>query len=143
MTPKTKEKPVNAPNPEKSIFKGKYYYGTGSRKTSIARVRIFSGSGKIMINNNLVENKNQLFLDPFVKTGNVNKFDISVKIVGGGINSREDAIRHGISRALVEYDSKLKQTLRKEGFLTRDPREKERKKPGLKRARRAPQWQKR
>jgi len=121
----------------------KYFYGTGSRKSAIARVRIYPGKGKITINSKEITKPEAIYLAPFIVTGNVDKFDVSVIVRGGGVSSQKEAIRHGISRALVEYNKDLKQILRKSGYLTRDPREKERKKPGLKRARRAPQWQKR
>lgn len=123
--------------------KAKYYYGTGSRKTAVARTRIYLGNGKVKINDKELNNPSEIFLEPLKITGLTNKFDLSVKVRGGGRSSQLEAIRHGISRALLEYNNELKLTLRKAGFLTRDPREKERKKPGLKRARRAPQWQKR
>lgn len=126
----------------------KYYEGIGRRKTSIARARLMAGEGKVTINDKSYEipkngDLNYIWWEPLVLTATNGKFDLSVKLSGGGVNSGIDAIRLGISRALVEYDQKFKSILRKSGFLTRDPRAKERKKPGLKRARRAPQWQKR
>lgn len=126
-----------------TTFKGKYFYGTGSRKTAIARVRIYPGKGMLVINGKQVKEINEDIAGPLSLVGQNGKFDISVVVCGGGKNSQKDAIIHGISRALLEYNNELKSTLRKAGLLTRDPREKERKKPGLKRARRAPQWQKR
>ena len=123
--------------------KSQYYYGTGSRKTAIARVRIFTGKGKVTINDKDIAKTDPIYLEPLVITGLINKFDISVKVRGGGVISQIEAIRHGVARAIVEFNKEYKPTLRKAGFMTRDPRKKERKKPGLKRARRAPQWQKR
>lgn len=119
----------------------KYYYGTGSRKRAVARVRLYEGNGKIYINEKEIINEN--IITPLKICGLQKKFDLIVKVRGGGFSSQPEAIKHGIARALVNYDKNLKPTLRKMGYLTRDPREKERKKPGLKRARRAPQWQKR
>ena len=121
----------------------RYFYGTGSRKTACARVRIYSGKGTVSINGKNVEKVDDICIAPLVLCGLKDKFDISVKVMGGGLHSQKEAIRHGVARALVEYQKDLKQVLRKAGFITRDPREKERKKPGLKRARRAPQFSKR
>lgn len=126
-----------------SANKTKYFYATGSRKTAVARVRLYSGKGNVIINNKKIDKPDQIYMTVFELCGLKDKFDISVIVRGGGIESQKEAIRHGISRAIVVFKSELKSTLRKAGFLTRDPREKERKKPGLKRARRAPQWQKR
>lgn len=134
---------------QKDLFKGKYYNATGRRKESVAQVRLYGGKGKIIVNNKtsleyfnsdiLLEN----LLAPLKLTGTVNKFDISVVVKGGGKSGQSEAIRHGISRALLKFNKDLRPTLKKEGFLTRDPREKERKKYGLKRARKAPQYSKR
>lgn len=127
----------------------KYFYANGKRKTSIARVRLYKGSGEITINdmpmNEYVDLKSLIttITAPLVLTGTLQKFDISAKLCGGGINSQAEALRHGISRALIEADPLNKPTLRKAGFLTRDSRVKERKKYGLKRARKAPQFSKR
>lgn len=138
------KKESNISEPETTLpLKGKYYYGTGSRKRSVARVRLYDGKGLVYVNSKPVSDKNDSYLEPFTLVGKTNKFDLSIVVKGGGKISQIEAIRHGISRALVEYNDEFKSTLRKAGFLTRDPREKERKKPGLKRARRAPQWQKR
>lgn len=122
---------------------GKYFEGVGRRKRSIARVRLFQGKGKVYLNNIIKENIDQKCLSPLIATGMLDKFDVSIKVSGGGIKGQIEAIRHGISRSLVKFDEALKPSLRKAGYMTRDPREKERKKPGLKRARKAPQWQKR
>ena len=128
---------------------GKYTYATGKRKTSVARVRLYKGTGKITVNGKdvaehlpvatLVENIKK----PLVLTGNKKAFDITVLVSGGGISSQSDAIRHGVSRALVEIDENNKVVLKKNGLMTRDSRVKERKKFGLKRARKAPQFSKR
>jgi small subunit ribosomal protein S9 len=129
--------------------KGRYFYADGKRKTSIARVRLYeNGKGDIVVNNRPI---GEYFFGVLIgkinaplKLANVQKlFDITVKVTGGGISSQADAVRHGISKALLEYDPELRQAMKKAGFLTRDSRTKERKKPGLKRARRAPQWAKR
>lgn len=130
--------------------KERYYYGLGRRKESSARVRLFFGKGESTINEKKIEDyfaKNTIQInnvfEPLVMTGQRDKTYFSVKISGGGLSGQSDAIRLGLSRALLKYDEELKATLRKAGFLTRDPREKERKKYGLKRARKAPQFSKR
>lgn len=126
-----------------------YFYGTGRRKKSIARVRIVPGSGVITINNRDIddyfglETLKLIVNQPFAVTGTEGKFDIIAKVVGGGISGQAGAIRHGLSRALVQADENNKPALKAAGFLTRDPRMKERKKYGLKAARRAPQFSKR
>lgn len=120
----------------------KYFYGVGRRRTAIARVRLVPGKGALTINGNAVE-PNIVVKAPLVTAGQSDKFDIMVVVSGGGMTSQMEAIRLGVARALLAMDESLKQGLRKEGFLTRDARVKERKKPGLKRARRAPQWAKR
>lgn len=127
-----------------------YFYGTGRRKSSVARVRLYEGSGKIIINHRSIdeyfglETLKLIVNQPLVTTETSGKFDIICKVKGGGVTGQAGAIRHGISRALLEYDSdNLRQKLKKAGFLTRDPRMKERKKYGLKAARRAPQFSKR
>lgn len=127
-----------------------YYQATGRRKTATARIRLYpGGTGKIVVNGKEVENYFARASDvshlkePLAATATAEKFDVSVVVVGGGITGQSGAVRHGIARALVEADPDLRPTLRKSGFLTRDPRAKERKKPGLKRARKAPQYTKR
>ncbi len=121
----------------------------GRRKTASARVRLDTGTGTIVINGKKFEQYfpiafwQQKVVAPLEKTGKMKQFDVSVKVEGGGINSQAEAIRHGISRALVEWDEALRPVLKAEGFLTRDPRAKERKKFGLHRARRGHQWRKR
>ena len=115
------------------------FCGTGRRKTSIARVRLVSGKGVITINDILKTIAKQ----PLNVTGTEGKFDVIVKVEGGGLSGQAGAIRHGISRALVKASEDNKAALKAAGFLTRDPRMKERKKPGLKKARKAPQFSKR
>lgn len=130
--------------------KESYFYGTGRRKSSIARVRIYKGTGKVTINDRDIddyfglETLKLIVRQPLVLTGTSDKFDIVCRVAGGGVTGQAGAIRHGISRALLQYDSEnLRPKLKKAGFLTRDPRMKERKKYGLKAARRAPQFSKR
>lgn len=134
---------------EKAESKGKYYYAHGKRKTSIARVRLYKGTGKITINGKpiaeYVDIKTLIgkIKSPLTLTGNTSKFDINALITGGGVTAQADALCHGISKALVEVDPLNKTTLKKAGLMTRDSRVKERKKFGLKRARKAPQFSKR
>lgn len=131
------------------VSKGRYYYGTGRRKSAIARVRMIPGKGDIIINEKIPKDyfKSEFLIDiilsPLKLIGLEKKVDVSVLIAGGGKKTQAEAIRLGLSRALIQYKSDLRTTLKKSGFLTQDAREKERKKPGLKRARRAPQWKKR
>ena len=126
-----------------------YFYGTGRRKSSVARVRVYNGTGKITINDRDIdeyfglETLKLIVRSPLAVAGVEDKFDIVVRVVGGGISGQAGAIRHGLSRALLQYDETLRPALKKAGFLTRDPRMKERKKYGLKAARRAPQFSKR
>ncbi len=126
-----------------------YFYGTGRRKHSVARVRVYNGTGKITINGRDIddyfglETLKLLVNAPLVLTETQGKFDIVVNVVGGGCSGQAGAIRHGLSRALLQYNPELRPVLKKAGFLTRDPRMKERKKYGLKAARRAPQFSKR
>lgn len=125
------------------------YIGTGRRKKSIARVRLVPGEGKITVNKRDIENYfgletlRVIVNQPLVLTGTKEKFDVLVNVHGGGLTGQAGAIRHGIARALVKADENLRPELKKAGFLTRDPRMKERKKYGLKKARRAPQFSKR
>lgn len=124
----------------------KYYFGTGRRKTSIAQVRVYRGSGKVVdrqgkeITASLLIEESMM---PLKLVSAQNDYDVSLKLSGGGFNSQREAARLGVARALAKIDEGFKTTMKKEGLLSRDSREKERKKPGLKRARRAPQWQKR
>ena len=126
-----------------------YFYGTGRRKNSVARVRVYTGTGKITINGRDIddyfglETLKLIVRQPLVVAGAEGKFDIVVRVGGGGVSGQAGAIRHGLSRALLLYDENLRPALKKAGFLTRDPRMKERKKYGLKAARRAPQFSKR
>ena len=125
------------------------FYGTGRRKSSIARVYLVPGTGKITINKRSIdeyfglETLKVIVRQPLVATETVDKYDVLVNVHGGGYTGQAGAIRHGISRALLEVDGDLRPALKKAGFLTRDPRMKERKKYGLKAARRAPQFSKR
>ena len=116
-----------------------YFYGTGRRKHSVARVRVYQGTGKITINGRDIDDYRQ----PLALTETEGKFDIVCTLAGGGVTGQAGALRHGLSRALLQYDPELRPVLKKAGFLTRDPRMKERKKYGLKAARRAPQFSKR
>ena len=127
-----------------------YFYGTGRRKSSIARVRIYPGTGAITINKRDIDDYFGLdtlklvVRQPLDLTGNTGKFDIVCNVAGGGVSGQAGAIRHGISRALLQADAEaFRPALKKAGFLTRDPRMKERKKYGLKAARRASQFSKR
>lgn len=127
----------------------RYYYGTGRRKTSVARVRLYPGTGDIVINDKPLneyftrERDQRAVLDPLTATEMQDKFSVVVKVSGGGVTGQSEAVRHGLSRALLVADPDFRRTLRRRGYLTRDPRAKERKKPGLKRARKAPQYTKR
>ena len=130
--------------------KRKYFYGTGRRKSSVARVRVYeNGTGAITINGRDIDNYfgletlKLIVNQPFGVTGTAGKFDIIATVAGGGISGQAGAIRHGLARALVKADEANKPALKAAGFLTRDPRMKERKKYGLKGARRAPQFSKR
>ena len=126
-----------------------YFYGTGRRKKSVARVRVYAGTGKITINDRDIddyfglETLKLIVRQPLALTGTTDKFDIVCRVNGGGVTGQAGAIRHGLSRALLQYDENLRPELKKAAFLTRDPRMKERKKYGLKGARRAPQFSKR
>ena len=128
---------------------GKYYYGTGRRKSSIARVFIKPGKGIITINNKPMAEyfsrftSQMIMKQPLELTNNTSTFDIKVNVVGGGESGQAGAVRHGITRALMDYDIELKPDLSKAGYVTRDAREVERKKVGLRKARRAKQFSKR
>ena len=125
------------------------YYGTGRRKSSVARVYLVPGTGKITINKRDIdeylglETLKVIVRQPLVATETIDKFDVLVNVKGGGYTGQAGAIRHGIARALLQVDGEFRPTLKAAGFLTRDPRMKERKKYGLKAARRAPQFSKR
>ncbi len=126
-----------------------YFYGTGRRKKSVARVRIYPGSGAITINGRDIDDYfgldtlKLIINQPYGVTGTEGKFDIVANVKGGGMSGQAGAIRHGLARALLTVDENYRSALKKAGFLTRDPRMKERKKYGLKAARRAPQFSKR
>ncbi|HIY08170.1 MAG TPA: 30S ribosomal protein S9 [Firmicutes bacterium] len=126
-----------------------YFYGTGRRKHSVARVRLYAGTGKITINGRDIddyfglESLKLIVRQPMELTNTAGRFDIVCTVAGGGVTGQAGAIRHGISRALLQSGEDLRPILKKAGFLTRDPRMKERKKYGLKAARRAPQFSKR
>ena len=131
------------------MAKSASYYGTGRRKKSIARVYLVSGNGNITINKRNIddylglETLKVIVRQPLVLTETLDKFDVNVTVRGGGTTGQAGAIRHGIARALLKVDEEFRPTLKKAGYLTRDPRMKERKKYGLKKARRAPQFSKR
>jgi len=128
---------------------GNYYYGTGRRKSSVARVFLKSGSGNIVVNGKPVdlyfsrETGRMIVRQPLVLTERVANFDIMVNVAGGGETGQAGAVRHGITRALIEYDAGLKPSLKKAGLVTRDAREVERKKVGFHKARRRKQFSKR
>jgi len=161
-----KEKPVLRKTENKNLAskadkenkekKKKYYEAVGRRKTSTAIVRLFTSSPEESVEkgNLIVNNKNyteyfptielqKIVEAPFRKLKSLNRFRATVKVKGGGIKGQAEAVRHGLARALVLFDSNFRKKLKKAGYLTRDPRKKERKKFGLKKARRAPQWSKR
>nr|WP_027871814.1 30S ribosomal protein S9 [[Eubacterium] cellulosolvens] len=125
------------------------FYGTGRRKKSVARVYLVAGTGKITVNKRDIddyfglETLKTIIRQPLTATENTEKFDVLVNVHGGGLAGQAGAIRHGIARALLQADAENRPTLKAEGYLTRDPRMKERKKYGLKKARRAPQFSKR
>jgi len=127
----------------------RYHYGLGRRKSAVARVRLYPGNGNVIINGKDIEtvitrsSSRQELLRPLAVTERIGLFNVQVKVAGGGIEGWAGAIRHGIARALVVADEGNRRVLRQFGLLTRDPRVKERKKPGLKRARKAPQFTKR
>ncbi|MDP9264549.1 MAG: 30S ribosomal protein S9 [Chloroflexota bacterium] len=126
-----------------------YFQGTGRRKTSVARVRLVPGEGTVIVNGKPLEEffgrdgAPELAVQPFVVTNTARRFNVMIKVEGGGVSGQVGAISHGISRALLQVDAEHRPALRRAGLLTRDPRARERKKPGLKRARKAPQYTKR
>lgn len=127
----------------------RYYYGTGRRKTATARVRLYPGNGEFVVNDKPLaeyfprERDQREALAPLKVAEMQDNFRVVVKVNGGGITGQSEAVRHGIARALIVADPDLRRAMRRAGYLTRDPRAKERKKPGLKRARKAPQFTKR
>lgn len=136
--------------PKKKRVRHTYLYAVGRRKKAIARVRLFKkGTGKITVNDKEYDKYfptfelKRIINQPLETAGKLKEFDFSIKVSGGGPKGQAEAARHGIARSLVVFDKDLRKTLKPLGFLKRDPRRKERKKPGLKRARRAPQWAKR
>lgn len=155
VTKKETIKKTRAPKKEKSeaakpAKTGEYYQAIGRRKTAIARVRLLTqGDKTILINGKDLkkyfptEELHIIVKSPLELMESADKFGVTIKTKGGGIHAQAEAVRHGISRALVLFDPESRKKLKKAGFLTRDPRMRERKKFGLKRARRAPQWQKR
>ena len=128
---------------------GKYNYGTGRRKSSVARVFLKTGKGNIIVNDKPADvyfsrvTSRMILRQPLALTNNESSFDIMVNVVGGGESGQAGAVRHGITRALIDYDAALKAALSKAGFVTRDAREVERKKVGLRKARRRKQFSKR
>jgi small subunit ribosomal protein S9 len=130
-------------------FKGEYFYANGKRKSAIAKVRLYKGEGKIVINERDIKEwqdykeQAQKIITPLKVVGMDGNFDISIKVIGGGHNAQAEAMRLGVAKALVVFDPTLKGTLKKLGLVSRDQRVKERKKPGLKSARRASQFSKR
>jgi small subunit ribosomal protein S9 len=126
-----------------------YFYGTGRRKTAVARVRLMTGNGAVIVDGSPMEERfpnlehQRLIMQPLVVTESGGKYNVVVKVEGGGVTGQSGAIAHGIARALVCADERMKSVLRQNGLLTRDARAKERKKPGLRRARKAPQYTKR
>lgn len=125
------------------------YSGTGRRKVAVARVRMVPGNGEIIVNKRPIDDYfgmealKVMIRQPLVKAGVEGKYNVIAKVEGGGVSGQAGAVRHGIARALIEGDPELRKVLKKNGFLTRDPRMKERKKCGLRKARRAPQFSKR
>ncbi|MBE6649642.1 MAG: 30S ribosomal protein S9 [Ruminococcaceae bacterium] len=126
-----------------------YFYGTGRRKKSVARVRLYPGTGVVTVNKRDIddyfglETLKLIVRQPFATTATEGKFDVEVSVVGGGVSGQAGAVRHGVARALLQFNADLKPALKKAGLLTRDPRMKERKKYGLKKARKASQFSKR
>ena len=126
-----------------------YFYGTGRRKKSVARVRLYPGTGVITLNKREIDDYfglgtlKLIVRQPFAVTGTEGKFDVECSVIGGGVSGQAGAVRHGVARALLQFNADLKPALKKAGLLTRDPRMKERKKYGLKKARKASQFSKR
>ncbi|MDD2731875.1 MAG: 30S ribosomal protein S9 [Candidatus Pacebacteria bacterium] len=135
---------------KKDLKSNRYFEAVGRRKTAVARVRLFTQGEKSMIVNEKPHDKyfptkdlQESAISPLIKMNGMERFRVSVKVKGGGISAQAEAVRHGIARALLKFNPDFRKRLRRAGYITRDPRERERKKFGLKRARRAPQWQKR
>jgi len=152
---KTTKRPSEKPKKKVVIKTGRYYEAVGRRKRSTARVRLFTCSpfedeqGKVLVNDKSyidffpTSRLQQIVISPLKKMKSINRFEVTIKVVGGGILGQAEAIRHGLARTLVKFNPDFSKKLKRAGYLRRDPREKERKKPGLKKARRAPQWSKR
>jgi len=143
---------IPAEENKKEIGKGgkeKYYEAVGRRKSAIARVRLFTKGSEIVVNGRpfldyfSIPELRQIVEAPFRKMKNLGKFRTEAKVIGGGLRGQAEAVRHGISRALIKFNADFRKRLKKAGYLTRDARVKERRKYGLKKARRAPQWAKR
>lgn len=154
VKPETKERPKISFEVKKTVLGLKpkperYFEAVGRRKTSIARVRLYTKPGDFVVNNKLytvyfpTRPLQKIAEDALQKMKLFGRFRVSVKVSGGGIHSQAEALRHGLARCLIKFNPDFRKRLKRAGFLKRDPRMKERKKPGLKRARRAPQWQKR
>ncbi|MAF13273.1 MAG: 30S ribosomal protein S9 [Parcubacteria group bacterium] len=146
---KVTTKDTDDDEPKKRV-RHSYLFAVGRRKKAVARVRLFKkGNGEILVNDKQIKEYfptfelREIVVEPLEKIGAIKDFNFSIKVRGGGSRGQAEAVRHGIARSLVVYDKDLRTTLKPYGFLKRDPRRKERKKPGLKRARRAPQWAKR
>ena len=141
------EKPATAPSLPSA--QGRYFYGTGRRKGATARVRLYAGDGTVVINGKPMEEVfgrdawRRQIVEPLAIANARNRYNVQIKCSGGGVSGWAGAIRHGVARALIASDETLRRPLRQAGMLTRDSRVKERKKPGLKRARTAPQYTKR
>ncbi len=144
----TAETPAAAPAAP-APAQGRYFYGTGRRKEATARVRLYAGDGSVVINGKPMEEVfgrdtwRRQIVEPLSIANARNRYNVQIKCSGGGVSGWAGAIRHGVARALIASDETLRRPLRQAGMLTRDPRVKERKKPGLKRARKAPQYTKR
>ena len=147
---KTKTKKETKTKPKPKPKKERYFEAVGRRKTAVARVRLQTQGSKVILINDKTSDKyfpvlewQQIIQEPFKIAACLDKFRVVVKVKGGGLHAQAEATRHGIARALIKFKSEYRQLLKKAGFLTRDSRMRERKKFGLKRARRAPQWKKR
>jgi len=152
ITRKSKPKPkpkTPAKKKGKGSRKDRYFYAVGRRKRAVARVKLIVGKGEVVVNDRDYKeyfsrtSLQKIINDPQICIGRADGFDAKVKVKGGGVRGQAEAVRHGIARALVCFEPNFRKKLKKAGFLKRDPRKKERKKYGLRRARRAPQWSKR
>ena len=148
--PKKKKVEETIEEAKKKRTRHSYLYAVGRRKKSVARIRLFKkGEGKITINERDLDKYfptlelRQIVKQPLETIGKLKEFNFSIKVAGGGIHGQAEAIRHGVARSLIIFDKELRKIIKPHGYLRRDPRRKERKKPGLKRARRAPQFSKR